>query len=153
MATNIYPLGLERIVDEGISTMNCRLALLSTEIATYAYASTHEFFDTGTNNTADPSFCETAATNYVQKTVTPTVQLNVANTRIELVIADQTWTDLGGASNETINWAILFDYSGNLATSPLLAAFDLNDTTTNGTDFTVNFDDLNGNIRLTYTIT
>ena len=152
MASNLYPLGLERIIEEGLDTMTLKMALMSSDGTDYTYASTHEFFDEGTNDGGDPSFCETAATDYVQKAVTAVVNLDVANSRIEVVFTDLTWTGLGGATNETITGAILFDDSGTPTTSPLLLYLDLSDTLTTDQDFSVNFDASNGNFRIPYSI-
>lgn len=151
MASNIYPLGLEKIIEQGLDTMTLKMALMSSDGTKYTYVSTHEFFDTGTNNGGDPSFCETAATDYVVKAVTASVDLDTGNTRIEIVITDITLTALGNGTNETIDAAILYDDTGTPTTSPLLAYFSIADSTTNNLDFLLDFSD-QGNIRFPYTI-
>ena len=65
---------------------------------------------------------ECDATNYVRKAVTSaTITVDDTNDWVDIDIADQTWTNLGGATNNTI--------------SKLLVCFDP-DTTT-GTDSTI----------------
>ncbi len=157
MASNIYPLGLEKIIEQGLDTMTCFLALLSNETATYIYDSTDEFFDTGSGTAAEnPKSCECTLTSdgYVQggQATTPTINLVVGSTRIEIVLDDETWSSLGGAvNNETITAAILYDDTGTDTTSPLLAYFDISNVTTTDQDFTLDFDAA-GNIRIPYTI-
>lgn len=152
MASNVYPLGLEKIIEQGLDTMTLKMSLMSTDTTDYTYASTHEFFDTGTNDGGDPSFCVTIATDYVEKAVTAAVNLDTGNSRIEIVITDITWTGLGGATNETISGAVLYDDTGTPTTSPLLAYFDISNTLTSDTDFTLDFSP-EGNIQIPYTIT
>ena len=153
--TNIYPLGLERIIEEGLDSMTLKLDLLGTNTATYVYDSTHEYWDEGTDDTGDPSYCICTATDYVTKSISPTIQHDALNDRIEVVISDQTWTALGvaeGAGNDTIVGAVLWDDSGTPTTSPLIAFWLLTSTLTTNQDFVLDFDANEGNIRIPYTI-
>ena len=152
MASNIYPLGLEKIIEQGLDTMTLKMALMSNAAALYAYDSTHSVFDNGGNDTTDPSFCETTAEDYTAaKAVTAVVNLVVGSTRIEIVITDITWDLLGGSPNETITAAIMYDDTGTPANIPLLAFFEVSNKTTTNQDFVLDFATA-GNIRIPYTI-
>ncbi len=157
MPSNIYPLGLEKIMEQGIDAMEAagsglKIALMSSDGTDYVYDSTHEFFDNLAGDSTDPSQCETAAEDYVQKAAVVTVGLNAGSTRIEIIIADITWDLLGGSPNETITGAILFhDTAGAATTDPLLGYFDVSNITTTNQDFKLIFQPT-GNIRMPYTI-
>lgn len=82
---------------------------------------------------------ECNATNYVRKTgITGTITVDNANDRVDVDIPDQTWTSLGGATNNTIvKLVIAFEEPG--ATSDAqripLTHHDFN-VTTDGSDVT-----------------
>lgn len=90
---------------------------------------------------------ECNATNYTggfggggRKTVTLAANEEDANDRSTITIsADTTWTALGGAANNTITSVALIREITNDAASPLIAVFDITDTPTNGSDFTIQF--------------
>ena len=80
------------------------------------------------------------------------MQASTANNRVEIAIADLTWTSLGGATNQTINGVTLIKEGGaNDTTSIPLANFDLTNTITNGGNVTLDFATLGagGNIQIT----
>lgn len=147
MASGLYNKGLREILDGTIDpdTDVLKLVLIDN---TYVFDQDHEVFDTGTNDTADPSFCELSCTNYTpgwgsasRKTPTLTIAEADATNRVNILINDLTWTALGGAANDTLGGAILVKEGGaNDTTSRLLAWFDLADTPTNGSDVTLDMD-------------
>jgi len=154
-------LGLEKIVEQGIDTMTPYIALGTSDnsnATNYTYASTHEFYDNSESDNTNPSYCECTLTSdgytTLGKAATVVVNLDAANTRIELVITDLIWTLLGNASspNETVTCAWLYDYTGTPTTSPLLAYFSVGNVVTTNQDFTLDFDATNGNIQIPYTI-
>jgi hypothetical protein len=106
---------------------------------------------------SDAVDAEITATNYTRgwggagrKTVTVTIAEQDANDRAVVIIADVTWTALGGATNDTVVAAVLIKEGGaNDTTSRLIAYFDITDTPTNGSDLTLDFDGTNGNIQFT----
>lgn len=63
-----------------------------------------------------------------------------ANDRAEFDFDDILWTALGGAANDTITHAVLVEEITNDAGSPVLVYYDIADTTTNGSNFTLNVD-------------
>jgi len=84
-----------------------------------------------------------------RKTATVTLQANDTDDRVDIAIADLTWTAL--ATGETIAGAILIKEGGaNDTTSRLIAYFDVTDTPTNGGDITLDFNSLGsgGNLRI-----
>jgi len=81
-----------------------------------------------------------------RKTATVTAEKDDGNNRAELDIADLTWTALG--TGETIAGAILIKEITNDLASLLLAYFDVTNTPTNGGDVTLDFDAVEGAIRL-----
>lgn len=80
-------------------------------------------------------------TNYARKTISSVVGITVddTNNRVDVDIADQTWTSAGGASNNTIGAVVLaFDpdtTSGTDTTLVPVAKWECG-TTTDGTNFT-----------------
>lgn len=78
-------------------------------------------------------------TNYARKAITAkTITLDDTNNRIDVDVADQTWTSAGGASNNTIG-AVLICYDsdttgGTDANIVPIAKWDCA-TTTDGTNF------------------
>lgn len=120
----------------------------------YTYDPDHDFIAAGGAN--DPDDAEIDATNYTRgfggagrKAATVTFAEQDGNNRAVIKIADLTWTELGGAFNDTVEGAILIKEGTNDADSSLVAYFDLPTTPTNGSDFGLNFDDTDGNIRFT----
>jgi hypothetical protein len=83
-----------------------------------------------------------------RKTGTVTLAEQTANNRVVTIIADLTWTALGGASNNTLGFACLVREVTNDAASIPIAAMQFSSTvTTNGSDVTCDFDNVNGNLR------
>jgi len=104
-----------------------------------------------------PGATEITATNYTRgfggagrKAATITFAEQDANNRGVVIIADITWTALGGATNDTVGFACLVKEVTNDADSELIAVWDLSpDIPTNGSDVTLDFDATSGNIRFT----
>jgi hypothetical protein len=129
----------------GLSSL--KFMLLKTS---YSFNPDHEFVSSLTSH-------EIVATNYTggfggagRKTAgTPTVVKDNTNDRAHVTFADKTWTALGGASNDTIGYVALINEVTNDAASPIVGIWDLTDTTTNGSDVTLDFDGANGNLWIT----
>jgi hypothetical protein len=145
MASGVYNIAKERLAKDTINLTTDTLKVLLLGSG-YTFDADHQFVSTtgvGTN--------EVNPTNYVRKTVTVTITRQDASDRAVVIISQPTWTALGGASNATIASALLIKDTGSDATSPLIANLDLSPSTltTNGSDFTLTFDQTNGNVRLT----
>lgn len=148
MASGLYVTGLDKILDGTIDpdTDTLKVMLVGT---TYVYDPDHDFVD-------DISGDEITATNYTggyagasRKTATVAVTANPGSNCVDISIADLTWSSLGGAVNDTVGAAVLlFETGGSDATAIPIAYFDVADTPTNGSDFTLNFD-ATYNVRIT----
>lgn len=151
MATSWYGPALRECLNGGIDldTNTTKLALVT---SSYVFNKDDEFVDAGGAN--DVLDHEANVTNYTRgwggagrKTATVTISYDAASDRVEVVLADVTWTSLGGATNQTLVAAILVKEGGaNDTTSRLIAYFDFADFTTNGTNFTLDFDNTDGNL-------
>jgi hypothetical protein len=86
-----------------------------------------------------PATNEADATNYVRKAlVSPAATVDDANDRVDYTSDEIVWTSLGGATNNTIICAVLYDNTtGADSTRRLVAIVDFTDTATNGGDFGV----------------
>lgn len=121
---------------------------------TYVPGADDTFIDDGSVD--DAASGEIVATNYTggfagagRKTVAGKVvtQDNV-NDRAELDFTDPSWTALGGAANDTVAWAVLVKEVTTDADSLVLIAYDVTNTATNGSDFTLTVD-AEGGIQIT----
>lgn len=91
----------------------------------------HVFLDDITADEAD-------ATNYVRKTLSSkTVTQNDTNDRAEFDFDDVVWSTLGGTTDNTIVGAAIFKSETTDSDSPLISFHDFGNTTTDGTDFTL----------------
>lgn len=83
-----------------------------------------------------------------RKSATVTLTEQTANNRVVTIITDITWTALGGATNNTLRYAVLLREITNDASSVPIAFFQgAADLTTNGSDVLADFDSTNGNLR------
>ena len=155
MASGFYSRGVLKGCNGAIDYDTSTLKVMLVD-ATYVYDPDHAVIDNAANDSTDPSFCEIVATNYTggyagagRKTATIAVSEQTASNRVIGVITDLTWTALGGASNDTVAAGLLVQEVTNDTASFLVAHFDVTDTPTNGSDFTLDFDGTNGNLRFT----
>lgn len=83
---------------------------------------------------------EADATNYARKTgLTGTITVDDTNDRVDVDLPDQTWTALGGGTNNSITKAILA-YQESAADSGRVPLVGLDFTlTTDGSDVTIQF--------------
>lgn len=152
MASGMYNRALKEITDRTLDiTTGCKVMLVN---STYTYDPDNDFVAAGGAN--DPDDAEITATNYARgfggagrKAATLTFVEQDANNRAVIRIADLTWTALGGATNDTVEGAILIKEGTSDADSKLVAYFDLPTTPTNGSDVVLDFDGTDGNIRFT----
>ena len=144
MASFWYQNGLAKCLDGTIDldTDNIDVLLLD-DTGAAAASKDHDLLTDLTAN-------ELSATNYARKDATVTLQANDTDDRVDVAIADMTWTELGGASNDTVGGAVVFYNSGADAGSIPIAFLDVTDTPTNGSDVTLDFTALasGGNMRI-----
>lgn len=152
MASGAYNRAIKEILDRTLDiTTGCKVMLVN---STYTYDPDNDFIAAG--GASDPDDAEITATNYTRgfggagrKAATTTFIEQDANNRAVIRIADLTWTALGGATNDTVEGAILVKEGTSDADSKLIAYFDLPTTPTNGSDVVLDFDGTDGNIRFT----
>jgi hypothetical protein len=146
MASGWYSQGLLKCLDGTIDLDTSTIKVMLVD-AGYTYDPDHQVIDPGTNDAADLSFNEIVATNYTggfagagRKTAVVTLQKSNTNNRVEIAIADLTWTALGGATNDTASGAVVIYETGGADTASIPIAFlDFADTPTNGGNFTLDF--------------
>lgn len=143
MASLVYNIAKKEVMD-GTLNLNTDTLKVMLVNATYTPNADDDVVDAGGAN--DAVDAEIAATNYVggwggsgRKTLSNKVfQEDDANDRAELHADNITWTALGGAQNDTIVGAVIVKEGvSDDTTSRLIAYIDLADTTTNGGDFTI----------------
>ena len=158
MASGWYGTGLMEVMDGTIDLDSDTLKLMLVN-ENYTFDGDHDVIDNGDDDGTDPSFNELVATGYVggyngagRKTATISLQVNKTDNRVEGIVNDVTWSEIGGAVNGTIHGAILVKEGANDTDSRLIAFFDITNTPTNGGDIT--FDYLTGpnggNLRISY---
>lgn len=159
MASFVYNKGLEEIGDGTIdwvaNTIKCML--LTTDTITYVPNRDHDVVDNAAGDNTDPSACEaglagldnyTAGFAGTRKTLAgpKTVQESEANDQVRYFAADldtgagNQWVTLGGTTDETINYAIVYFHNTSDTDSRLLCLIDLTPLTTNGSDVEITFD-------------
>jgi len=156
MASGWFSYGLAKCLDGTIDldTSTLKLILLGTGTA-YTYNPDDTAVDAGTGS--DMQSSEINVTNYTpgwggsgRKTATITMQVNNTSDRIEIAIADQTWTALG-AGDSLAAVVLVKEGAANDTQSIPIAYFDCTDTPLNGSDITLDFLALaaGGNLTLT----
>lgn len=97
---------------------------------------------------------EVVATNYARKTLAAgagglSFTYLAASNRIGMLMPDQTWVGIGGAgSDDNLGGAVVYNNTGNDATSDVVAFLDPADLNTNGGDVLLDMDTVNGNIQI-----
>lgn len=151
MSSFAYNRAIKEILDRTLDiTSGCKVMLVGSE---YVPNRADLYVDAG--GAADAVDAEIEATNYTRgwggsgrKAATVTIVQQDSDSRIVIRLADLVWTALGGVLNDTVEGAILIKEGGaDDTTSKLIAYFDLPTTPTNGTDFTMDFDGVDGNVR------
>lgn len=83
-----------------------------------------------------------------RKSATITLTEQTANNRVVTIITDLTWSGLGGATNNTLGYAVwLREVTNDAASIPIAFLAFASTVTTNGSDILVDFDGTNGNVR------
>lgn len=142
---SFYLPGLRKILNDTVSLSSdtLRVALMNEN---YVFDPVTEFFDTGDNDTADPSFNDLVATGYTHKDISGSVITDFdtnTNGRVLLTFSDKDMGALGGAVNDTVQGAIIYKYTGSLTTSTCICWIPLttapSGTPTNGQNINLDF--------------
>ena len=115
-----------------------------------------EFVDVS-GTTTDLANWECAATGYTggfagadRLTATIVTTEQTANNRVVTIITDQTWTAIGGATNNTLEGvALIREITNDTLSIPIVFLLFSATLTTNGSDILVDYDGTNGNLLWT----
>ena len=89
-----------------------------------------------------------AGADRLAATVVTTEQ--TASNRVVTIITDQTWTAIGGATNNTLaGVALIREITNDAASIPIVYLLFSSTLVTNGSDILCDFDGTNGNLRWT----
>ena len=145
---------LEEILDGTVDldTDTLKIMLVSDG---YEFNPSVDVVDLDDDSINDAHHHEIVATNYIgdfggagRKTASVTIAEDDANDRVNVTIGDLTWTSLGGAVNDTVGTLLLIAEGTSDLDSRVIAAFDIADTATDGTDFVLDFPASGGAIRI-----
>jgi hypothetical protein len=157
MPSFIYNRAAKEILDGTIKLYSDSLKFMLVN-SNYVANRDDDILDTGGAN--DPVDAEILATNYVRgyggagrkAAVVTFAEIDAADKAVA-IFGDLSWTALGGITNDTIAAAILIKEGGvNDTTSRPIAYLAISPTVpTNGSDFNLDMDGVNGNLQLVTT--
>jgi len=142
MASLVYNTAKKEIFDGTIDLTAADIKVMLIGTATpYTPDADHDTVDQASGS-------ELSATNYTggfagagrKAFASPAIAVDKTNDRAEFDATDLTWTSLGGAANDTVEAAIIIREVTNDAGSRLIAYIDLTNTTTDGSNFTIQWD-------------
>lgn len=154
MASTAFSNGVEAILDGTIDldTTAIKAMLLKN---TYPEDPDQAFVDDGSANDLASHECD--ATGYtggfngadrLACTIVTTEQ--TSNNRVVTICTDQTWTAIGGATNNTLEGvAWIREITNDAASIPVVFLLFSATLTTNGSDILVDYDGTDGNLRWT----
>lgn len=132
-----------------------KVLLLGVSGGGYAFDPAHEFVDPGGAGPTSVAANELAASGYAggfggagRKAAARTAAEDASARRVRILFSNLTWTDLGGAANDTVVGAVLVAERTTDADSLLVAYWPLPPTLTAGRDFVLVADSVNGNLQL-----
>src|SRR3990167_9100345 len=146
MASLVYNTAATEMWSDTVDLLNDTIKVM---LVTNAYTPNVDDDVVDAGGGADALDAEIVATNYTgayggagRKTLaSKAITVDKTNDRAEFDAADVTWTSLGGAANATIEAAILIKEGvANDTTTRLIAYIDLTNTTTDGSNFTIQWD-------------
>ena len=156
MASGLFLTGLQKLLDGTHSFDGSETYKLMLVASSYSLDKTQTLVDDGT--TADLLSHEITATGYVggwggadRMSVTVSVSVDTATSKVICTLsADQTFADIGGASNDTIGWVALVNENATDDTNTVpIAIWDVTNLGTSGNSITadVNTALAGGNIQ------
>lgn len=145
MVSIFYNDAKKEIFDNTLNMSSDTLKIMLTNSTHVPDADDSFIDDAGADDAIDG---EIVATNYTggfagagRKTLASVaITVDKTNDRAELDATDVTWTALGNGSNDTITGAVMVKEITNDTLSRVIAFIDFTDTTTNGGDFTIQWD-------------
>jgi len=153
MASTAFTNGLEALMDGTFNYTSTIKAML--EKTTYVEDPDQSFVDLA--GTDDLAAHECDATGYTggfagadRLTCTLVTTEQTANNRVVVICSDQTWTAIGGATNNTLEGvAWIREITSDAASIPIVYLTFSASLTTNGSDILVDYDGTDGNLRFT----
>lgn len=153
MASTAYTNGLEALMDNTFDYTSVIKATLLKN--TYPEDPDQAFVDDGSAN--DIQSHEADATGYTggfagadRLTTTLVTTEQTASNRVVVICTDQTWTAIGGATNNTLEGvAWIREITNDAASIPVVFLLFTATLTTNGSDILVDYDGTDGNLRFT----
>lgn len=154
MASTAFSNGIEGLILQtyNLDTSTIKQVLLQT---TYPEDPDQAFVDDGSAN--DIASHECNATGYTggfngadRLTTAITITEQTGSNRVVAIGVDQTWTAIGGGTNNTLEGvAWIFEITNDAASLPICYLVFTSPLTTNGSDILVDYDGTNGNLRFT----
>jgi hypothetical protein len=149
MASGAYSRGIHS-VNNGTIDLDTTATKIALGVNTYTP-------DPDESNLTTFATLEATCTGYVggfggagRKAATVTLTEQTANNRDVAIITDLTWTALGGATNNTLGFAVwVREVTSDAASIPIAYLNFTANLTTNGSDVLCDFDGTNGNLRWT----
>jgi len=148
MASTAYSKGVLNCLNGGIDLDAASVTKVGLAVTTYVPDPDEAALTTFAANEATCTGYTGGFAGAGRKTASVTLTEQTANNRVVAIIADLTWTALGGAVNNTLRYAVwLREITNDASSVPLAALQFTSDLTTNGSDVLVDFDNVNGNVR------
>lgn len=152
MASTAYSNGIEGILDNVFDFTSTIKSMLVKD----SYTEDPDQDSVGTA-AAELSSHECDATGYTggfggadRLTATIVTTEQTANNRVVCICTDQTWTAIGGASNNTLEGvAWIHEITNDTLSYPIVYLVFTGTLTTNGSDILVDYDNTDGNLRWT----
>lgn len=149
MASQAYSRGVLKILDGTIDT-DTTATKIGLAKSTYSPNPDESSLTTFASSEADCTGYTGGFGGAGRKSATITLTEQTASDRVVTIFTDLTWTALGGASNNTLRYAVwLREITNDASSVPLAFLQFTSDVTTNGSDILVDFDGTNGNVRWT----
>ena len=147
MASGAYSRGVLKVLD-GTIDLDTTATKVGLAKSTYAPDPDESSLSTFASSEADCTGYTGAFGGAGRKAATVTLTEQTSSNRVVSIITDITWTALGGATNNTLRYAVWLREITNDASSVPIAFLQFTaDVTTNGSDILVDFDGTNGNVR------
>lgn len=147
MASGAFSRGVLKVLD-GTIDLDTTATKIGLAKSTYSPDPDESALTTFASSEADCTGYTGGFAGAGRKSATVTLTEQTASNRVVSIIADLTWTALGGASNNTLGFAVwLREITNDAASVPIAYLAFASNITTNGSDITVDFDGTNGNVR------
>jgi hypothetical protein len=149
LASTAYTNGIEQILDGVIDldTDTIKLALIK---SSHTQDPDHDFVNDISGDECDATGYTGGFNGADRLTTTVVTTEQTASNRVVCIFQDKTWTAIGGASNNTLEAAlVLFEVTSDADSFPICYLEFTSTLVTNGSDILVDMDGTDGNLRFT----